>query len=81
VDALVNGTPASAVKDRLRLLEDRRLALEAEIETAVAPAPRPHPNLALVYREKVTSLTQALMAEGGGAGQWSWSATSSMRSA
>jgi len=40
VDALVNGTPASAVKDRLRLLEDHRLALEVEIETAVAPAPR-----------------------------------------
>jgi len=67
VDALVNGTPVSAVKDRLRVLEDRRLALEAEIETAVAPAPRLHPNLAIVYREKVASLTQALVAEGGAA--------------
>jgi len=67
VDALVNGTPASAVKDRLRMLEDRRLALEAEIETSVAPAPRLHPNLAVVYREKVASLTEALAADGGAA--------------
>jgi len=67
VDALVNGTPVSAVKDRLRMLEDRRLVLEAEIETSVTPAPRLHPNLAVVYREKVAALTEALAADGGAA--------------
>ena len=64
VDALVGGTPASAVKDRLRLLEDRRLALEAEINATVAPVPRLHPNLAVVYREKVALLAEALTADG-----------------
>ena len=67
VDALVNGTPASALKDRLRRIEDRRLALEAEIDTSVAPVPRLHPNLALMYHEKVASLTEALVAEGSAA--------------
>lgn len=36
VDALVNGTPASTVRDRRLGLEDRRIALEAEWESAVA---------------------------------------------
>ncbi len=52
----------------MRELEDRRMALEAELENAVAPALRLHPNLAIVYREKVVSLTAVLTASGGAAG-------------
>ncbi len=45
VDAIADGTPASAVRDRLGALEQRRLALEAELSTAAgagaAAAPEP----------------------------------------
>ena len=67
VDALTAGTPIGAIKDRMCQLEDRRIELEAELETAVAPAPRLHPNLAVVYREKVGALTDALRATDGAA--------------
>ena len=60
VDALVAGTPVSAVKNRMDSLEGRRIELEAELATISIPAPRLHPNLAIVYREKVISLTDAL---------------------
>jgi len=60
VDALVNGTPASAVNDRLKALEARRVALEGELAVAVAPAPRLHPNLAAVYRQNMAELVEAL---------------------
>ena len=61
--AITEGTPASAVRDRLQALEQRRLSLEAEAETATAPAPRLHPNLAEVYRRKVADLVHALNQE------------------
>ncbi len=60
VDALMNGTPAAAVNDRLRDLEARRIVLEAEAANAVAPAPRIHPSLAEVYRAKVATLQPVL---------------------
>ena len=60
VDALADGTPAVAVNGRLRELEQRRLALEAELAKSVAPAPQLHPNLAEIYREKIAGLTAAL---------------------
>ena len=43
VDAIADGTPMAAVRERLTKLDQRRLALEAEIATAAAPAPRLHP--------------------------------------
>jgi len=43
VDAITGGTLAVALHDRLALLEDRRLQLEAVLSTAVTPAPRLHP--------------------------------------
>ena len=67
VDAICNGTPAMAVKDRMRELEDRRIALESERATATAPAPRLHPNLAILYREKVAALAAALPGDGAAA--------------
>src|ERR1700761_1405270 len=63
VDAIADGTPVAAIRDRLASLEQRRLALEADLATAVAPAPRLHPNLAEVYRAKVASLIEALAQE------------------
>jgi site-specific DNA recombinase len=60
VDALMNGTPAAAVNDRLNSLERQRTRLEQELAQAVAPAPRIHPNLAEVYRQKVAGLIDLL---------------------
>jgi len=67
VDAICNGTPAMAVKDRMRELEERRIALESELATAVTPAPRIHPNLAVLYRQKVAALAEALSGDGAAA--------------
>jgi site-specific DNA recombinase len=61
VDALADGTmSAAAVKGRLNDLEQRRLALEAELANSPAPAPRLHPELAEIYREKVAGLAEVL---------------------
>jgi site-specific DNA recombinase len=66
VDAIAEGTPAAAVRDRLASLEKRRLTLEADSATATAPAPRLHPNLAELYRRKVAGLIDALNQEDAG---------------
>jgi site-specific DNA recombinase len=63
VDALTEGTPSAAARDRLAGLEERRLRLEAALATAVTPAPRLHPNLADVYRQRVAELTHVLEAD------------------
>ena len=65
VDAIADGTPVAALRDRLDTLEARRLELEAETATTASPAPRLHPNLAAVYREKVATLIEALGSEDG----------------
>ena len=65
VDALASGTPAAAINSRLAAMEKRRLDLTASLVQCEAPAPRLHPNLAEVYRQRVASLSEALMAEGG----------------
>jgi DNA invertase Pin-like site-specific DNA recombinase len=63
LDALMNGTPAAMVNDRLKELDSRRVLLEGQLANAVAPAPRLHPNLAEVYRQKVEALQQALASD------------------
>ena len=60
VDAICNGAPPATIRDRMVSLEARRELLEAEVQTAQAPAPRLHPNLAILYREQVTTLAEAL---------------------
>ena len=60
VDAIANGTPPAMVNDRLTRLEQRRVALAAEVAMAASPAPRLHPNLAEMYRRKVADLVAAL---------------------
>ena len=65
VDALLAGTPAAALNERLRMLEQRRLELEALVATMAAPAPRLHPNLAEEYRKRIAGLAEALMRDDG----------------
>jgi site-specific DNA recombinase len=60
VDAIADGTPVAAVRDRLSNLEQRRLILGTEAATARAPAPRLHPNLAELYRQKVANRVDAV---------------------
>ena len=60
VDAIADGTPVAAVRDRLNKLEQKRLALEAGKAAASAPAPRLMPDLAEIYRETVANLVEAL---------------------
>ncbi|WP_270933612.1 hypothetical protein [Falsiroseomonas oryzae] len=60
MDAIADGTPAAALRERMATLETRRLALEAELATAEAPAPLLHPNLAELYRQRVAELSRVL---------------------
>ncbi len=60
VQALIDGTPASILKDRMSELERRKIELEAghgEPETATVFE---HPSMAGRYRERVASLRDAL---------------------
>ena len=60
VDALADGAPAPAIKARMQALEERRERLEQEMAAAVEPAPRLHPNLAEVYRQRMSDLSELL---------------------
>ncbi len=62
VDAIVNGTPAAAVNDRLRTLETERLSLEAALERADAEnsVVRFHPAIAAQYRRHIEDLQKGL---------------------
>ncbi len=61
VNALLNGTPAARINDRLAQLEARQKQLEAELATSEAPPPvRLHPSMAETYRTRVADLVRAL---------------------
>ncbi|MGE0448759.1 MAG: hypothetical protein AB7Q29_04165 [Vicinamibacterales bacterium] len=47
-------------KAEIRTLDARRKALRAQLETADEPPPLLHPEMADLYRQKVTTLAQAL---------------------
>jgi site-specific DNA recombinase len=47
-------------KAEIRTLDARRKALQAQLETADEPPPLLHPEMADLYRQKVTTLAQAL---------------------
>ena len=64
INAIKEGVPGSAIKDEMRLLEDRRQELAHAMENAPASIPRLHPNLAQLYRDKVDRLTEALNEDG-----------------
>ncbi|MBC8051125.1 MAG: recombinase family protein [Chitinophagales bacterium] len=59
-DAIVNGVPASAVKEKAIKLQNRREHIEAELARTREPVMLMHPNMAHEYRRKVRGLTEAL---------------------
>jgi site-specific DNA recombinase len=60
VESIMEGVPASEVKDELNRNAARREELKAKLATADEPPPLLHPGMADVYRQKVTALAQAL---------------------
>ena len=60
VQAVADGLPARAAKDELIALEAREDELNALLANRPAAEPALHPNLALIYREKVAALHEAL---------------------
>nr|WP_244547196.1 recombinase family protein [Bradyrhizobium sp. Gha] len=64
VDAIVSGTPARAVQDRLAALEAERDEIERERATVGADPVEFHPNAADAYRLKIRSLKKWLAGTG-----------------
>ena len=63
VQAIIDGTPARAVKERLDALEGpAEDELEAKASEQASPLPALHPAMAEVYRQKVSDLAAALNA-------------------
>jgi hypothetical protein len=63
VQALLDGTPARTVKDRMSQLEARKDVLEAQLAQGEDVKVAVHPNMARVYRERVANLREALAQE------------------
>ena len=60
VESIMEGVPGSQVKDELIAIAARREELARQLEAAGQAPPLLHPSMADLYREKVTSLAQAL---------------------
>lgn len=60
VQALIDGAPASTVKDKMAELEARKAQLESDLNAAPAPQPTLHPNMSIIYHSKVSNLADAL---------------------
>ena len=60
VQSIMDGVPASEVRDELTANAARREELKAKLAAADAPPPLLHPEMADLYRQKVTTLAQAL---------------------
>ncbi|PHQ69619.1 MAG: resolvase [Paracoccus sp.] len=62
VNAILAGTPAERIKDRMAQLETRQKQLEAELASAAtsAAAPRLHPRIADTYHERIRGLIAGL---------------------
>ncbi|MFX0547658.1 zinc ribbon domain-containing protein [Roseovarius sp. S1116L3] len=57
IDAIIAGVPAEQVKDRMLVLDARRIELENKLTHEAAPSPiRIHPRMADSYREKIATL-------------------------
>lgn len=65
VQALLDGVPASQVRDRMVQLEKRKGELEARLGQPDEAPILIHPNMAAFYREQVAGLREALIDEGG----------------
>jgi hypothetical protein len=60
VESIMDGVPASEVRDELNANAIRREELKAKLAAADAPPPLLHPEMAGLYRQKVRALAQAL---------------------
>ena len=60
IEMVMEGVPPSEVKDELTANAARREDLKAKLAAADAPPPLLHPEMAELYRQKVTTLSQAL---------------------
>jgi site-specific DNA recombinase len=60
IDAIKNGFAGPELKTEMDELQARKESLLARLAAADAAVPLLHPNLAVLYREKVTSLAAAL---------------------
>ena len=60
IQAILDGVPGSAVKDKMGRLEARKEELTDQLARAERPPPLLHPSLAQVYRERISSLSEAL---------------------
>ena len=63
--ALLKGTlPEERIKARSDQLEHRKVQVEASLAAAEEPPPVLHPSMAVIYRERVSGLYEALQQEG-----------------
>ncbi len=60
IEMVMDGVPAAEVKDEMIANAARREELKAKLAAADAPPPLLHPEMAKLYRQKVTTLAQAL---------------------
>ena len=60
VESIMEGVPASEVRDELKANVARREELKAKLAAADEPPPLLHPGMANLYRQNVTALAQAL---------------------
>ncbi len=60
IDALADGIPARTVKDEMINLESKEDELTALVASQPSAEPSLHPSLAIVYRERVDALHEAL---------------------
>ncbi len=60
VESIMEGVPASEVRDELNRNAARREGLKSKLAAADEPPPLLHPGMADLYRQKVTALAQAL---------------------
>lgn len=68
VQALMDGVPASRVKDKMTDLENRKAETEARIKEASDNPVLLHPNMAHYYRDQIAQLREALADEHAQAG-------------
>ncbi len=60
VMAIANGADAQALNTKIKDMEQRQTDLRRILEEATDPEPLLHPNLAVLYREKIAGLRDAL---------------------
>ena len=63
VRALMDGMPASRVKDKMTDLENRKVEIEARLKDATESPVLIHPNMANYYRDQIARLREALADE------------------